>query len=238
VAALAEKYGPAVVVVAHRRKGFGTLADDLALGSRAFTGLARAVWHVTPDPDNKVRRLLLPGKNNLAAEGHGLAFMICGEPPGLHWESDPVLMSADDCLAAECKASKPGPNAEVRQQAVTWLQAALADSERPAKELIDEAREAACIAPATLRRAREELRVEAYRKQVPGPWYWRLPQVALIGQAATKGREPEHLEHLAENQQILDPTELRPGQDAQDVQVPAAGDSGGHRTANQEVVCG
>jgi hypothetical protein len=36
VARLAEKYGPAVVVVAHRRKGVGTNADELALGSRAF----------------------------------------------------------------------------------------------------------------------------------------------------------------------------------------------------------
>lgn len=199
VAALAEKYGPAVVVVAHRRKSIGTLADDLALGSRAFTGLARAVWHVTPDPDDKARRLFLPGKNNLAPEGHGLAFTIWGDPPALNWESSPVLMNADDCLAAESKASKPGPKADVRQHAVAWLRTALANAPRPAKELMDEAREAACIAPATLRRAREELRIEAYREQVPGPWFWRLPQGAQAEPVASKGRKPEHLEHLAEN---------------------------------------
>lgn len=43
VAKLAERYGPAVLVVAHRRKSAGSIADDLALGSRAFTGIARAV---------------------------------------------------------------------------------------------------------------------------------------------------------------------------------------------------
>jgi hypothetical protein len=65
VARLAEKYGPAVLVVAHRRKSPGPIADDLALGSRAFTGIARAVWHLSRDPENKARRLLLPGKCNL-----------------------------------------------------------------------------------------------------------------------------------------------------------------------------
>lgn len=80
IAALAEKYGPAVLVVAHRRKSPGSIADDLALGSRAFTGIARAVWHLTRDHENKARRLLLPGKNNLAREGDGLAFSIIGDP--------------------------------------------------------------------------------------------------------------------------------------------------------------
>lgn len=84
IAKLAEKYGPAVLVVAHRRKSAGTVADDLALGSRAFTGIARAVWHLTRDTDNKERRLLLPGKNNLAREKDGLAFSIIGEPARGH----------------------------------------------------------------------------------------------------------------------------------------------------------
>ena len=56
---LAEKYGPAVLIVAHRRKTGGNIADDLALGSRAFTGIARSVWHLTRDSDDKSRRLLL-----------------------------------------------------------------------------------------------------------------------------------------------------------------------------------
>ena len=43
IAMLAEKHGPAVLVVAHRRKSAGSIADDLALGSRAFTAIARSV---------------------------------------------------------------------------------------------------------------------------------------------------------------------------------------------------
>lgn len=62
LAALADKYNVAVLVVAHRRKNGGSHADDLALGSRAFTGIARVVWHLSRDTENKSRRLLLPGK--------------------------------------------------------------------------------------------------------------------------------------------------------------------------------
>ena len=108
------------------------------LGSRAFTGLAWAVWHLSRDPENKTRRLLLPGKNNLAHEGDGLAFSIGGEPPRLWWEDGSVTMSADQGLAAEQAAHKPGPDADAQNAAVAWLDTALADGPRPAKELTDE----------------------------------------------------------------------------------------------------
>jgi len=74
VAALAAKYGCAVLIVAHRRKSDGDVADDLAMGSRAFTGIARAVWHLSRERVNPARRLLLSGKMNLSAESSGLAF--------------------------------------------------------------------------------------------------------------------------------------------------------------------
>jgi hypothetical protein len=174
---LAEKHGPAVLVVAHRRKSAGNTADDLALGSRAFTGIARAVWHLTRDADNKARRLLLPGKNNLAREGDGLAFSIIGEPARIAWERDPVAMSADDALAAESQAreQKPGPDAEAHDAASTWLAAALAAGARLAKDLIDEWKNGQGGSERTLKRAKQSLGVEAYRVEVPGPWSWRLP---------------------------------------------------------------
>jgi hypothetical protein len=88
-----------VVIVAHTRKGAATSADDLALGSRAFTGVARGVWHLMRDPQDKLRRLLLAGKSNLAAEQPGLAFTLDGEPARVCYERDPVAMNADDALA-------------------------------------------------------------------------------------------------------------------------------------------
>lgn len=100
LAALAERTGAAVLLVAHQRKGAASHADDLVLGSRAFTGIARSVLHLLADPDDDKRRLLLPGKSNLSRPADGLAFTIGGNPARIEWEPDPVAMTADGVLAA------------------------------------------------------------------------------------------------------------------------------------------
>lgn len=178
VAKLAEKYGPALLVVAHRRKSAGSIADDLALGSRAFTGIARAVWHLSRDNENKARRLLLPGKNNLAPEGNGLAFAIVGDPAAVAWEHDPVAMSADDALAVENGIGgddhKPGPEPETRSQAAEWLRELLKAGPLESAKVKDEGK-AAGYAWRTLHRAKDELGIRPYRERFGGNWTWKLP---------------------------------------------------------------
>lgn len=176
IAKLAEKHGVAVVVVAHRRKSAGGFADDLALGSRAFTGIARAVWHLTRDGENKPRRLLLPGKNNLAPEGNGLAFTIIGNPPTVAWERDPVAMTADDALMTENgnPEKKPGPKPEARNQAAEWLQYLLRDGPVPSARIKEEVKEAGYVWR-TVHRAKDELGIKPYREQFGGAWMWKLP---------------------------------------------------------------
>ena len=225
IAKLAEKYGPAVLVVAHRRKSAGSIADDLALGSRAFTGIARAVWHLTRDSDNKSRRLLLPGKNNLAREGDGLAFSIIGEPARIAWEPDPVAMSADDALAAESQSRdrKPGPDAEALEEATAWLRSALAEGPRPVKELLDEWKNGQGGGKRTLDRAKRSLEVASYRPKTPGPWWWRLP-----GKDASSSEDVElgNLGNLAENSAILTVFE---GDECKDAKLSEPGNLGGGR---------
>ncbi|MCL2647108.1 MAG: AAA family ATPase [Phycisphaerales bacterium] len=181
VAKLAEKYGPAVLVVAHRRKGTGSVADDLALGSRAFTGIARAVWHLTRDKENKSRRLLLPGKNNLAPEGNGLAFHIVGAPASVAWEHDPVDMHADDALAQENgfgEDAKPGPEPDAQNQAVDWLADELTDQqEHPVKDIQDAAKEAG-LAWRTVQKASKRLNVKVHRTGFGGGYVWQLTKPA------------------------------------------------------------
>jgi hypothetical protein len=175
VAQLAEKYGPAVLVIAHRRKSGGDFADDLALGSRAFTGIARSVLHLARDPENKARRLLLPGKCNVGPEIGGLAFSIEGEPPALAWERDPVALSADDALATENgEHEKPGPAPEARNRAAEWLRDLLKAGPM-AVAAIEAEVEAAGYAWRTVHRAKDELGVKPYREQFGGAWIWRLP---------------------------------------------------------------
>jgi putative DNA primase/helicase len=173
VARLAERYGPAVVVVAHRRKGMGENADEMTLGSRAFTGIARTVWHVTRDKHDRNRRLLLPGKNNLAADdgNQGLAFKIVGDPIGaIVWEHGPVSMSADEAMRQESLSEDDvGDNAD----AVEFLKDRLRKGRVLVSDLIDEARDQG-IFEKPLKRARRALGIETDRDSFGGPVYWQF----------------------------------------------------------------
>src|SRR5437660_11349850 len=61
LAALAAKYGVAVLAVTHLRKSAGA-AIYRAISSIAFAAASRAVWAVACDPEDEERRLLVPGK--------------------------------------------------------------------------------------------------------------------------------------------------------------------------------
>ena len=191
---LAEKYGPAVLMIAHRRKSAGNAADDMVLGSRAFTGIARCVWHLTRDAANVNRRLFLPGKNNLSAQQPGLAFAIAGEPAFVTWEPDPVDMTADDALVSE--RDKPGPADNALTAAKDWLRDALADGPRLVKDLQDEWQNGQGGSKRTLDRAKHALEVDPFRNEIPGPWYWKLPDKVA---KTPKGEQLGYLGNLVKN---------------------------------------
>ncbi len=169
---IAESHGIAVLVVMHRRKSEAVFADDTAMGSTAFTGIARAVWHLSSDPDDPARRLLVPGKCNQSAQPTGMAFTIEGDPARLEWDPDPVEVTADDALSRERNGS--GGHSAV-DEAVDWIRTALSGGPRPSKELEEEARKNK-ISGKTLERAKKEIGVESrpggYRK----PWISMLPE--------------------------------------------------------------
>lgn len=175
---LASRKNVAIVAVTHLRKGEGP-AIYRALGSLGFVAAARASWGVVKDKDDPTgkRRLLLTIKNNLAedSDGDGLAFNLIREHEALaarvNWLPGRVSKSIDDVLAKV----KPGPDPEERDKAEDWLRDALADGPQPSRELIERAKETASISEKTLRRAKEQLRVEADRDGAIGPWSWRLP---------------------------------------------------------------
>lgn len=174
VARLAEQYGPAVLLVAHRRKNAAVAhADDLALGSRAFTGVARSVWHLTRDAKCRDRRLLLPGKNNLAAEGRGLAFTIAGDPPAVCWQTDPVDLTATEALAAETANTENPRDRPARDEAQSWLADLLADGPVPTTTIRQEA-DAAGFSWRTVQRVRSGLSIRAIRGKGRGIWLWEL----------------------------------------------------------------
>lgn len=175
IAMLAERYGIAVLVVAHHNKSNAGRADDLILGSRAFSGLARAVLHLLRDPEDEDRRLLLPGKMNVARQPVGLAFRIEGEPARLTWEAGAVDLKADGVLAAMAGQGDGGAREEARE----WLRDVLSDGPQPAADVKRRA-EADGIKSRTLDRAKQDLGVittrEGYGSQ--GRWMWAMPHSA------------------------------------------------------------
>ncbi len=165
---LAEAKRFAVVVVAHRRKSAAKEMDDTALGSRAFTGLARAVWHLGKDPVDPARRLLLPGKNNLAQAQSGFAFWISGEPPRVAWESLSIDMTADEAFA---QGRMDREQVSALQKAQAFLEEALDNGAVKVSELKQDAQDLG-IAYRTLERAKHALPIQTRRLTLGGPCWW------------------------------------------------------------------
>jgi hypothetical protein len=160
----------AVVAVTHLNKAAGSKAMHRVTGSLAFIAAARAGWLVTTDKADAKRRLLLPIKNNLAADVSGLAYSIIDG--ALAWERDPVSLSADDALDDDQQHDRHTD----RDDAADWLRELLADGPMAQRDIADAAK-ANGISSATLRRAKAVANIES-RKQGNGRdarWTWALP---------------------------------------------------------------
>ncbi|MFN3159734.1 MAG: AAA family ATPase [Rubinisphaera brasiliensis] len=173
VAKLAERYGPAVLCVVHTRKGNAANADDLALGSRAFVGISRSVWHCMHDSEQEGRHLLLPGKSNVSPKRTGLGFHIEGDPAAVQWEADEVMMHADDAMNTDEDKS-------ALDEAVDWLRNQLVLGAVAGKTIKHSAKRDG-IAEITLKRAKKKLGVQSAPDGMGGPWQWFLPDPSQTG---------------------------------------------------------
>lgn len=178
----AERHDVAIVGVAHLNKSSTTPAQYRVSGSLAFTAAARAVWLIVKDPDNPTRRLMLPGKNNLAPDGTGLGYTIIESPdlsggPVLAWEPAPVMLSVDDALAPDADSDGRG----ALREAAAWLREALADGPVSVKDLQGWAKDAG-LGWSTLKRAKGVLRAVSRKRgpMVGGAWEWALPGTARV----------------------------------------------------------
>jgi putative DNA primase/helicase len=209
---LAQKTNVAIVLVAHQRKSVAPHADDMVLGSRAFTSIARSVWHLLRDPNDDDRRLLLPGKSNMTRPMPGLAFRIVDEPARLEWEEGAVEATADGVLSEQF--GRGAKKSSCTSEAEAWLEDVLSQGAIPASELKTSA-DAEGIKPRTLDRVKEKLGVIARREGFAGGrWVWDLPRTA-----PTSAKSAIH-ESVAHNDEIG-------AQRQADSVVP--NDSGGHR---------
>lgn len=175
---LAESHNVAVLIVAHPNKSAGKYADDSILGSRAFTGIVRSVWHMARDPDDSERRLLLPGKNNLGPNESGLAFTIQPQEVRtdagivinsgrLGWEDEPVNKTADEHFA---EAANRNSQPRKLTPAEKWLEDWLIEPTR--QTVIVRSGKLAGFSERTLQRACNQLGLAKSREGQSGPVLW------------------------------------------------------------------
>ena len=153
----ASESGTAVLAVRHLNKGQQSSAMHRGMGSMAFTGLARAVWHAGPHPDEDAM-VLAAVKNNLAQNAHAMRYRVSDSngAPVVTWEG-PCDLVADDLIA------QPASTPSAVTEAVEWLEEQLTGHEVPSTQLQQDAFEAG-ISHATYRRARKHLDVTSTRR--------------------------------------------------------------------------
>jgi hypothetical protein len=193
---MAARRGVAVLAVTHLSKGgsgpAAAAAMNRVIGSIGLVGAARAAWLVSRDPADPRRRLMLSLKSNVAAEAPGLAYSLvpCGDTARVRWEADPVLLTADEALAASESASRFAPRdggggggggcdgdggGPAVEDAAAWLRGLLSGGAcKPVRDIESEAA-AAGLSWRTVARAKERVGVVTVKGGFGAGWGWRIP---------------------------------------------------------------
>ncbi|HLM96763.1 MAG TPA: AAA family ATPase [Acidimicrobiales bacterium] len=179
LAAVAERTGCSILGLTHPPKG-GSDPATAAIGSTAWTAVARIVWVLGIDPDDETecRRVMRVSKSNFKMPDDGLAFIIgdderfdCGYVTGVTTSS----VSAEALVAA----SVPGAEKTEREEARDLVRSILKAGAMETSELLKLTR-AAGVSDRTVERARRDLGVRATPRHDPGTgkmtgWMVELP---------------------------------------------------------------
>ena len=169
LAALADKFGLAIVAIRHLTKGSSQKAIYRGLGSIDFTAAARSVLFAGADPDNESNRAIDHIKSNLAIKGEPVGYEL--RDGNFYWKQ-----TTDLTYERMTAISEKGALDEAKD----FILEMLSDGEALTTDITKEAK-ARGISEATLRRARETLKVGFSRQGEPGKkgggkWYWKLPE--------------------------------------------------------------
>jgi putative DNA primase/helicase len=210
ITATAEETGAANISVTHFNKAAkGVSALNRVMGGAGFTAAPRAAFAVIRDAVDKSKRMFLPLKCNLMAEGkaYGMIFHIeevdAGEDTDTHeliraprivWDGE-TKMTADEALLATLTTAKVDKGLSPSLvQAMEFLVGILADGPVLCSDVEHEAKEAR-ITGHSLRKARETLGIVSTKladEHGQGPWQWSLaPEVAGVCDFDETKPEPE-----------------------------------------------
>jgi archaellum biogenesis ATPase FlaH len=171
---LAEEAGAAIVVVRHLNKNTAVPSMYRGGGSIGIIGAVRSALVIAKDPDDPTghRRVIAMQKQNLAAPSPSCAFRVVADDynvPCIAWEGESAH-TAESVLATRRDNSD-----SKLLQAQAFLHEILAESARPATEVMAEARKRG-ISDKTLYRAKKELGILSPRQGfgAGGGWHWAL----------------------------------------------------------------
>lgn len=166
LAALAEKYQCAIVLVEHMNKAAGNKAAYRGMGSIDFFAVARSVLLVGRVEGEENIRAVVQIKNNLAGFGHPKAFQLSED--GFLWLGD-YEITADEVLGGIA------PKANKLEQAKRLLRKLAETNNAIQSNEIFNLAEEQNISRRTLENAKKELGVRA--KRINNSWYWELNKV-------------------------------------------------------------
>ena len=166
LAALAEKYQCAIVLVGHMNKAAGNKAAYRGMGSIDFFAVARSVLLVGRVEGEENIRAVVQIKNNLAGFGHPKAFQLSED--GFLWLGD-YEITADEVLGGIA------PKANKLEQAKRLLRKLAETNNTIQSNEIFNLAEEQNISRRTLENAKKELGVRA--KRINNSWYWELNKV-------------------------------------------------------------
>lgn len=201
---LAEQFDCAVVIVRHLNKAQSGKPAYRGMGSIDFTAAARTILLVGKDPEESHKRIMVPVKCNIGVEGTPLTFTLTPDQ-GFRWEGR-AEKTAEDILYPMLQTDEHSEKS-ILDEAQDFLQNILEYGPVPANEIFSKSGKAG-ISKASIRRAKESLKIQSFREPGKGreaPWMWRIRCSDALN---------ERLEHLTQT-----PNNTSPEIDVQDAQI-------------------
>jgi RecA-family ATPase len=179
LAEMAGRLGVALISIMHFNKGnsqAGTKVMHRFMASIAFVAAARVAFAAVRDPEDDKRHLFLHAKNNLAEPAPGLAYRIEQDfvtemrikTSHILWDTQSVSITAAQAMAAS-SAKDVAPALEEAKQ---FLAGIIGCDGMLVTEVQEEAKGAG-LAWATVRRAKDALKLKSERDGYGGPWLWK-----------------------------------------------------------------
>lgn len=178
----------------NKTKGYGD-PRNAGLNGVAWRAAARSALIVGHDPADKAKRAIALAKSNLTAET-SKSFGYAIDADGAFTWTGVDDLTIETMLAYNANDSIEDRGAKT--DAMAFLRTQLESGSRKSVDIYAEAK-AAGISEATLRRAKDALKIKATKGEFAGHWLWKMP----------KDEDAQHVEDVHEGSHIKTNEHLR-----------------------------